>query len=108
MGEKELERVKKELSSGSALLLDVRTQEEWDVHHLPGAFHWPLQRLEEGELPSHLPVGQTIYVYCMRGFRAQRAIPYLEELSSDVQPLTCTFGDLCQAGVQGTPCGKEG
>ncbi|PIR25895.1 MAG: hypothetical protein COV43_03465 [Deltaproteobacteria bacterium CG11_big_fil_rev_8_21_14_0_20_42_23] len=29
------------------MLLDVRTQQEWDGGHIPGALHVPLDQLEE-------------------------------------------------------------
>ncbi len=50
-------------------LLDVRTQEEWDEYHVPGATLIPLD-----ELPNRLnelPAGQPIMVICRSGNRSQ-------------------------------------
>ena len=50
-------------------LLDVRTQEEWDEYHVPGATLIPLD-----ELPNRLaelPSDQPIMVICRSGNRSQ-------------------------------------
>ncbi len=52
-----------------ALLLDVRTQQEWDASHVPGSVHIPLQ-----ELPSRLDElsrNEEIVVICRAGNRSQ-------------------------------------
>ncbi len=66
-----------------ALLLDVRSLEEWDAGHLPGAHHLPVGELE-GRLPevAELTGGDKsrgIVTYCMSGGRAGRAKALLEK-----------------------------
>ncbi len=55
------------------ILLDVRTQEEYDKKHIPGAVLIPYDEIEkraEEELPD---VNQTILVYCRSGNRSKTA-----------------------------------
>lgn len=60
-----------------ALLLDVRTPEEFAAGHLPGAVNFPVQRLEAGErLPYR--TGRKIVVYCQSGRRSARAAEALK------------------------------
>lgn len=63
------------------VLLDVRTQEEYDLVHLPKSTHIPLHELEErlGELRPHQ--GKEILCFCHHGGRSAMAQRYL--LSED-------------------------
>ncbi len=58
------------------ILLDVRTQSEWDDGHVQGALHVPLPQLESrlGELPR----GKPIAVHCKGGYRSVIAVSLLE------------------------------
>lgn len=57
------------------LLLDVRTEEEWEMHHIPGAtlmpMHTILQRLNELD-----PARETILI-CEHGVRSHNVAQYL-------------------------------
>jgi adenylyltransferase/sulfurtransferase len=59
------------------LLLDVRTEPEWDIHHIPGATLIPMHTLlaRVGELDPHL---ETIVV-CEHGVRSLNVAWYLAE-----------------------------
>ena len=66
-----------------ALLLDVRTLEEWNAGHLEGAAHVPVDELQS-RLPelSRLTGGdkqKPIVTYCRTGGRAGRAKKLLQE-----------------------------
>jgi rhodanese-related sulfurtransferase len=55
----------------NAVLLDVRTLEEFAHGQIPGALHIPVD-----DLRAHLnllPAGKDIYVYCQSGLRAYLA-----------------------------------
>ncbi|HEY9792945.1 MAG TPA: molybdopterin-synthase adenylyltransferase MoeB [Candidatus Obscuribacterales bacterium] len=68
----------KELDAERApFLLDVRSQEEFDLGHLSGAVHIPLPELVQrlSELNAAIP----IVVYCKTGRRSQRAAEILVE-----------------------------
>lgn len=56
-----------------ALLLDVRTPEEYRSGHVPGAKNLPLDRLGELELPKDRPV----FAYCLSGARSAQATAWL-------------------------------
>jgi len=43
-------------STGAALLLDVREDDEWDAGHAEAAVHAPLSRLDPASVPVELPV----------------------------------------------------
>jgi rhodanese-related sulfurtransferase len=67
-----------DVKNGKAILLDVRTLEEWNEGHATGALHIPIDDLlagrEEG-LDKSIPV----YTYCRSGGRAGRAKDFLVE-----------------------------
>ena len=55
-----------------AVLLDVRTDEEYGEGHIPGSVHLELGR--ESELPRIAPDPRTpLYVYCRSGSRSESA-----------------------------------
>jgi sulfur-carrier protein adenylyltransferase/sulfurtransferase len=85
--------------NGSAVLLDVREQDEWDEGHIPGAIHVPRGNLEsrvERLVPDH---GQPIVVYCAAGNRSAFAAKTLEELGyEDVSSLAGGFTDWKRNG----------
>lgn len=62
----------RELVANGALLLDVRTPEEYREHHLEGAMNIPVQ-----DLPSRLrelgAKSRPIVVYCRSGARSASA-----------------------------------
>lgn len=62
------------------IILDVRTQEEYDEGHIPGAILIPNTEIEaraEEELPDK---DQLILVYCRSGRRSKQAAEILVEL----------------------------
>lgn len=62
------------------IILDVRTQEEYDQGHIPGAILIPNTEIEtraEEELPDK---DQLILVYCRSGRRSKLAAEILVEL----------------------------
>lgn len=72
----------RKLVASGALVLDVRTAEEYAEAHLPNATNIPVQ-----ELPSRIPEveklaggdkGRPIVVYCAAGSRAAKAKAQLE------------------------------
>lgn len=60
------------------VLLDVRTIEEYNNGHIPGAVNLPLDELPDllAQLPSK---NQKIVVYCRTGYRAGKAIKILHK-----------------------------
>jgi adenylyltransferase/sulfurtransferase len=66
------------LNDGKTKFLDVRSPEEWQITHLPGALHIPLDDLlgRANELDS----AQDYVVYCHHGIRSAKAIGGLQKL----------------------------
>ncbi|MDR1771733.1 MAG: rhodanese-like domain-containing protein [Hungatella sp.] len=56
-----------------AVLLDVRTVQEYADGHVPGSVNLPLERLESIQLNKSNPV----FVYCRSGARSRQACLYL-------------------------------
>ncbi|HXV36435.1 MAG TPA: rhodanese-like domain-containing protein [Myxococcota bacterium] len=78
-----------QISRGDApLILDVRSDEEYDAGHIPGALHIPHDQLADrlGEIGAGK--GDPIVVHCHSGRRAQTAEEILTQAGySDVRDL---------------------
>ena len=59
------------------LLVDVRTKEEFEEKHLPGAILLPVDDIKDGKLERLPDKDQTILLYCRTGRRAKDAAEYL-------------------------------
>jgi len=75
----------KALVAGGALLLDVRTAEEFAGGHIDGARNAPVDSLA-GALAT-LPKDKPIVVYCAAGVRAARAAQLLADNGFDARNL---------------------
>ena len=62
------------------LLLDVRTQAEYEDGHIPGAICIPNETIGAGELPELPDKNQRILVYCRSGNRSKQAAEKLAKL----------------------------
>jgi len=99
-----LETVKKNVAGKSALLLDVREQEEWDAGHLQAARLSPLSGLKDNakleEMLKDLPKDKVIYAHCRSGKRCLAAGEILKAKGYDVRPLKAGYDDLVKAGFE--------
>lgn len=69
------------LAAENAVILDVRTQEEFDQGHLAGAVCLPVETLTDGDLTVLLPDKHApLVVYCRTGHRSAEAAQILSEL----------------------------
>ena len=68
----------KEVHSGQAVFLDVRTDREWQTEHIKGSIHIPLHTLRRRaeELSRHS--NKQIICYCQNGNRSVRAAHILQ------------------------------
>ena len=57
--------------------LDVRTPEEWQEKHLPGAYFIPLEELQYRL--AELPADQEIVIVCRSGNRSMQAREFLKK-----------------------------
>jgi len=65
--------------TADAVLLDVRSRQEYAAGHIPGSRNLPLDQLEAAadEIPDlHTP----IFVHCLSGGRSARALAILREM----------------------------
>lgn len=66
-------------SASGAVLLDVRTPQEYREGHIPGSINVPLQSLiGEGRVPAGKEV--PLFVYCHSGARSRQAVSRLAEM----------------------------
>lgn len=64
-----------------ALVLDVREQDEWDLCHIQGSLHIPMQ-----QVPLQLdriPADRTVLVLCHHGMRSLRVARFLRSKGFD-------------------------
>ncbi|GAA3711872.1 rhodanese-like domain-containing protein [Streptomyces tremellae] len=67
------------VEDGSALLADVREEDEFQAGHAPAAFFLPLSRLAGGaDLPSRMD-GRDLLLICRSGHRSQQAARLLAD-----------------------------
>lgn len=62
-----------------ALLLDVRTPEEYRSGHIPGSRNLPLDALQ-GIATAAPDKGTPLYVYCRSGARSKQAVTLLQRM----------------------------
>ena len=71
------DKISSEVSAKTAVLYDVRTQEEYDVGHFAGAVLHDVQDIERGSMPD-VAKDTKIYVYCRSGNRSSQATAMLK------------------------------
>ena len=75
------EDAKRIMDSGEDyIILDVRTQEEYDAGHIPGAIVVPHEEITEKAEEVLMDKDQLILVYCRSGRRSKIAAEALTEL----------------------------
>jgi len=95
-----LDVVKKNVDEGKAVLLDVRTQTEWDQGHIDGALHLPLDQITQGKGIDKIPKDKVIYTFCEVGKRSLTAGRVLAKHELTVRVLKPGYQDLLRAGFQ--------
>lgn len=69
----------KDLINTGAFVIDVREEYEFEIGHLPNAFHLPLGKLNK-ENTSSIPSNKPIVAYCHHGVRSSYAVKELNDL----------------------------
>ena len=102
-----VEDIRRLLADGTAKLIDVREQEEWDAGHLAAASLVPLSVLRslpadqpDAQLTGDLPKDKIIYCHCRSGGRVLAAAPILEKLGYDIRPLASGYSALVDEGFE--------
>ena len=88
-----------EMYEQGALLLDVRTQQEWDEGRIPGSVLIPLDELPDrlGELPRD----ENIVVVCRSGNRSKEGTAILRD--AGFEHVTCMRGGIREWAAAGYP-----
>ena len=63
----------------NAMLVDVRTPEEYREGHIPGSINVPLQQIEDIDLEVS-DMSTPLYIYCRSGARSSQATAVLQEM----------------------------
>ena len=66
-------------SNPDAIVLDVRTKDEFDKRHLPNALLVPIDNLRAGDFSALPDKDATILIYCWTGRRAEESAEILLE-----------------------------
>jgi rhodanese-related sulfurtransferase len=93
------EEAARKVASDEFLVLDVRTEREYQAHHIPGAILIPLQQLSSRH--SELDPQKPMLVFCEHGMRSVQACRFLSQLG---------FSSLCNVngGMAAYPGPREG
>jgi rhodanese-related sulfurtransferase len=88
-----------------AVLVDVRSKEEWDKGHVAGAVLLPVDSLrkhslDREKLAETLPKGKPLYLYCLVGMRSKAAAVILKREGYDPRPLKQGYEELVAAGFE--------
>ena len=66
-------------NAAGAVLLDVRTPQEYREGHIPGSQNVPLQQLDKVEEVTESK-DTVLYVYCRSGARSRQAVSLLKHM----------------------------
>ncbi len=67
-----MDEAQKLIEAGTdALIVDVRTQEEYDKGHIPGAILLPIEDIREGKLDKLPDRDRELLLYCWTGRRSE-------------------------------------
>ena len=66
-------------STSGAVLLDVRTPEEYRSGHIPGRKNIPLQTIDRASTVAENK-DTALYVYCQSGARSRQAVGLLKQI----------------------------
>lgn len=99
-----LEVVKTNVAKKKAVLVDVRSQEEWNKGHIEGSIFFPVDSLRKDVDPKilakKLPKEKILYTFCVVGMRAKAAATKLEKYGYTVRALKPGYDDLVKAGFK--------
>ena len=98
--------IKKNIADRKAVLVDVRSEEEWKQGHIEGSIFLPVTSLRKGGDPKKiakvLPKDKktVLYTFCVVGMRAKTAAYELTKQGYTVRALKPGYEDLLKAGFK--------
>lgn len=85
-------------SDPSAVFLDVREANEWNLGRIPGAIFIPRGNLES-RVEATIPRDRKVIIYCARGNRSALAADTMQQMGyEDVASMSQGFGGWVDAG----------
>jgi rhodanese-related sulfurtransferase len=104
--------IKKNVAAGTAVLVDVRSEQEWNRGHLKGSIFVPVTTLRKGgdpkKLAKVLPKNKVLYTFCVVGMRAKTAAYELSKHGYTVRAVKPGYDDFLKAGFKkATPPAKK-
>ena len=78
------ENIENLMAENEYIIVDVRTEEEYDESHISGAINIPYDEINEN---SNLDKNKIIFVYCRSGARSEVAFNTLTDLGYTVYDL---------------------
>jgi rhodanese-related sulfurtransferase len=88
-----------EMREAGAFILDVRTKQEWDEYHIPGATLIPLNEISQRM--KEVPDDQEVVIVCRSGNRSAAARDILQ--SAGFENVTSMGGGMLQWQAAGYP-----
>lgn len=85
------------LEAGGALLIDVRTRQEWKQGHAPAARHISLASL--AQQMARIPNDRTVLVICQSGTRSARAVASLRRAGYEARNVKGGMDAWLRAGL---------
>jgi rhodanese-related sulfurtransferase len=79
-------------TSNDPLIISVRSKEDYDKGHIPGAVWMDYKTMFTADNLAQLPTGQQIVVYCYTGQTASQVVAALRMLGYDAYNLLFGFG----------------
>jgi rhodanese-related sulfurtransferase len=80
------EAARKDTIGGTAIIVDVRGDREWQRGHIPGSVHIPLAELADRAL--ELPEDRQLITFCTGGLLSSGAANILIELGFDAASMS--------------------
>jgi phage shock protein E len=100
-----LKTIRSNVAKKKAVLVDVRSQEEWDDGHLEASIFLPITELEDENVSNEaiakkVPEKKILYTFCVVGMRAEAAGEILDEMGYQVRVLKHGYKELVKAGFK--------
>jgi phage shock protein E len=98
-----LETVHRNIAKERAVLVDVRSREEWDEGHLEGSVSLRKHSFDPVKVAKALPPKKEkkiLYTFCVVGMRARQAAKILGEQGYIVRALHPGYDELVEAGFE--------
>jgi phage shock protein E len=106
-----LDVVKKNVLENKAVLVDVRSQEEWNKGYIEGSVFLPSTSFRKNVDPKYLaeklPKNKIIYTFCVVGMRAKAVGKILQDNGYTVRVLKPGYEELVKAGFKKGKSSKE-